>query len=176
MINKITLSGFAGSGKSTIAKAIAAKLNYDFISVGDFSRKFALDEYNMTINEFQEKCKIDPGLDIMIDNKFREFCNSHSNLIIDYRLGFHFIKNAYHILLKVSDNVAYQRINTANRSNEDATIEAIKKRNEVMRNRFLNLYQLDFTSESNYDLIIDTDLRNTEDITELILQSINKTA
>lgn len=45
--NKITLSGFAGTGKSTIGKHIAGKLSFEFISVGDFSRQFVKGNYKI---------------------------------------------------------------------------------------------------------------------------------
>ena len=115
MITKITLSGFAGSGKSTIGKNLQEALHFEFISVGNFSRKLAKEEYGMTINEFQQQCKDNPALDAEIDQKFQASCNSRDRLIIDYRLGFKFVQNAFHVLLKVSDAVAANRIQTANR-------------------------------------------------------------
>jgi len=43
---RITLSGFAGTGKSTVGKILANELEFEFISVGDFSREFAEKEYD----------------------------------------------------------------------------------------------------------------------------------
>lgn len=101
---RITLSGFAGSGKSTVGKILCDKLDYKFVSVGDSSREIAK-ERGLTINEFQEECKKDPKLDDLIDNKFTQLCNESNNIVADYRLGFHFIKNAFHVLLKISDEI-----------------------------------------------------------------------
>lgn len=175
MISKITLSGFAGSGKSTIGKNIQEVLNFEFISVGDFSRKLAKEEYGMTINAFQQKCIEEPELDAEIDQKFQNECNSKENLVIDYRLGFRFIKHAFHVLLKVSDKVASNRIQAANRIDETVSIKAINSRNENMRARFSSTYQIDFMDETNYHLVIDTNDLSPDEITNLIIKEFHKT-
>jgi predicted cytidylate kinase len=174
MIDKITLSGFAGSGKSTIGKNLQEAINFEFISVGNFSRKFAKEAYGMTINAFQQKCKEEPQLDQEIDNKFQNECNSKQNLVIDYRLGFKFIQNAFHVLLKVSDEVASNRIKTANRIDEAVSAKAINTRNDSMRKRFLSTYKVDFMDEVNYHFIIDTDNLTPEEITHLIIEEFKK--
>jgi len=51
----ITISGLPGSGKTTVAKKLSKKLNYEFISVGDLKGQFAK-EKGMTIDEFMRKC------------------------------------------------------------------------------------------------------------------------
>ena len=167
---KITLSGLAGTGKTTIGKILAQKLNYEFISVGDFSRKFALEQYGLNINEFQEKCKKDPALDQQIDEKFQEYCNKHSNLVIDYRLGFKFVQNAFNVLLQVSDEVASHRIQNANRQNENLDPQSILNRNTEMKNRFLSLYGVDFTQEQHYHLSLSTDNQSPEELAEVIIE------
>ncbi|QHI38932.1 Cytidylate kinase [Kordia antarctica] len=174
MIDKITLSGFAGSGKSTIGKNLQEALNFEFISVGNFSRKLANEEYKMTINAFQQKCTKNPKLDAEIDKKFQIECNSKDNLVIDYRLGFKFIQNAFHVLLKVSDQEAVSRIKAANRTDETISAKAIDTRNENMRTRFLSSYNVDFTNEKNYHLLIDTDSLTPKEITNLIIEEFKK--
>jgi predicted cytidylate kinase len=172
MNKKVTLSGNAGSGKSTVGKLIAEKLGCEFVSVGNFSRKFAEREFGLSINAFQDKCKQNPELDDLIDQKFKDYCNEHSNIVADYRLGFKFVENAFHILLKVSDKVAFSRIIQSNRKHESTNLESIIKRNQDMRQRFIDKYEADFTDESNYNLVIDTDKFSSESIADLITLKI----
>ncbi|MCX7550284.1 viperin family antiviral radical SAM protein [Xanthomarina sp. F2636L] len=171
MKNKITLSGFAGSGKSTVGELIQTKLGYEFISVGNYSRLFAKEYYGMTINQFQEKCKKEPELDFQIDEKFKSLCNSKKHAIIDYRLGFKFIEKGFHVLLKVSDNTAFERINIAKRESELTTPESVSSRNRTMRKRFLETYKVDFTDEMNYDLVINTDHLNSYQVASKIIKA-----
>ncbi len=169
---KITLSGLAGSRKSAVGKRIANRLNYQFISIGNYTRKFAREELNMNINEFQHKCKAEPNLDLYIDTKFANYCNSNKNLVIDYRLGFHFIKDALHVFLKVSENIAYKRIHKDNRPNEISSKIEIRNRNQTMRNRFKSLYNIDFTEQKNYDLVIDTNHLSLDEIVNILIKNI----
>ncbi len=171
MKNKITLSGFAGSGKSTVGKLIEDQLKFEFISVGNYSRAFAKQKHGMTINQFQKHCISHPELDNLIDDKFKTECNSKDNIVIDYRLGFHFIENAFNVLLKVSDQMASDRISLGNRVDEVTSAEAIKLRNEAMRTRFLKRYNVDFTDDNNYDLVINTDNFTPKEVSQQIIKN-----
>jgi len=175
----ITLSGLAASGKSTIGKLLAQELNWNFVSIGNYSRDYAKRNYNLGINEFQDYLKSHPELDIKIDKYFSEKVNESSNIIVDYRLGYFFIKNAFHVYLHVSENEAVKRLLKAKRVDEFKTIdtETIKKemnkRNQLMRSRFIETYSTDFMDESNYDLVINTDKYfDFKDIVKLIITEI----
>lgn len=178
MIDKISLSGLAGSGKSTVGKLLAEKLGWKFISVGEFSRKFALDNFGMDINEFQTYCKENPEMDKYIDENFANYIKSTSNLIVDYRLAYHFIKDCFHIYLDVSESVAIQRIcNGQGREFElqkyEDKVQVIKERNKQMRQRFIELYQTDFLDKNNYKLVVQVDNINVNQIVEIILKEYN---
>jgi len=170
---KITLSGKAGSGKSTVGKLLAEKLDFEFISIGNWTREYALKNHNMNINQFQEYCSLHPEVDQLIDINMSESCNLKNNIIIDYRLGFHFIKNSFNIYLNVSDAVAFNRINNANRINEDITKDDIDKRNQEMCFRFIKTYGVDINNLKNYDLVINTDQLIPEQIVNKIIVKLN---
>lgn len=169
---KITLLGCVGSGKTTVGNLLAAKLQYNFISIGNKTRQFA-ETKGMNITEFQEQCLSNPEMDRKIDLEFSSECNNAENLIIDYRLGFKFVKNAFHIFLKVSEETAIARLKAANRDNE--TFETISQRNDFFKNQFLNAYGVDYTMPKNYDLIIDVEqFSSPEQIVEFITNHLNQ--
>jgi predicted cytidylate kinase len=169
---RITLSGCVGSGKTTVGKLLANKLQYNFISIGNRTRQFA-ETKGLSIVQFQELCLTNPEMDKQIDFEFSNECNDSENLIIDYRLGFKFIKNAYHIFLKISEETAIERIKSANRNAE--TFETISQRNESFKNQFLNAYGVDYTMPKNYDLIVDVEqFKDAEEVVEFIIYKLNQ--
>lgn len=163
---KIVLSGAAGSGKSTVGKLLSQQLDWPFLSMGDFSRQFAEERYQLDINAFQDLCRTDPGIDKLLEESFIAKCKAIHNAVIDYRLGFHFIPDALHIFLTVSDSEAIRRVKAAGRKNEDAL--QVPERNRQMRERFVLQYGLDFLDFSNYDLVINTNGKSPEDICQSI--------
>jgi predicted cytidylate kinase len=179
MKTNISLSGLAGSGKSTVGKMLASKLNYAFMSIGNYTREYAKETLNMDINAFQNYCKENPKTDFYIDKAFSETTNSMSHCIIDYRLAYKFIHNCFHVFLLVSEKEAVKRISAANRKDEFANnsfseIEkTLNKRNELMRNRFIENYNTDFTDVSNYDLLVNTEeFETTQEIVEFIIKNL----
>lgn len=169
---KITLSGKVASGKTTIGKLLAKKLNYKFVSIGNKTREFA-EKQGLDIVSFQNHCLQNPEIDKQIDKTFSKECNEEKNLIIDYRLGFLFIRNAFHIFIKISDEAAIQRLKNANRQKE--THHTVKLRNYKFSQQFFEVYGIDYTAEKNYDLIIDADnFSSPDEIADFILNTINE--
>lgn len=169
--SRITLSGQVASGKSTIGKMLAKRLNYAFRSIENTTRELA-ESQGMNIVEFQQACLKDPAMDQKIDREFSSACNHSDKVVIDYRLGFHFIKNAFHVFLKVSDETALERLKKADRYNE--THDTIQVRNNTFRQQFERAYKVDYTDIIHYDLVVDVDQFYTVDeIVNLIINNIS---
>ncbi|MCX8523128.1 cytidylate kinase family protein [Chryseobacterium formosus] len=172
MTTKITLSGEVASGKTTVGKLLAEKLNYEFISLGTMVREKAKNE-GLHILDFQKKCKENPAIDLEIDGDFSNLCNSKDRLIIDYRMGFKFVTDAFHAFLKISEEDAVERLKSANRVNENH--ETVKQRNDSFKSQFINSYQVDYTKESHYDLIVPiNENRTAEEIADIIIIHLKK--
>ncbi len=129
----ITISGIAGSGKSTVAKLLAKKLNYKHYSIGDFMRELAK-ERGTTLLELSKEAEKDKSIDKELDKKQTELGKTKDNFVIDSRLGFHFIRNSKKIFLEVQLNEAAKRILKEKRQHEQykdiqESIEKIKTRN-----------------------------------------------
>ena len=172
---KIVLGGNAGSGKSTVGKMLAQKLGIPFVSVGDICRVRAV-VMGMDINRFQEYLKSNPDFDRAMDAYIVQHSRSLGCYVLDYRLGFHFLPWAFKVLLKVSDEKAAQRIAGRQAQGEGflaATVEQntllLNNMNVLMRQRFIELYGADFTDESRYDLVIETDNLTAGEIAEKTL-------
>ena len=169
---RITLSGEVASGKSTIGKLLAEKLNYSFISLGNKIRATAKSE-GLSIVDFQKNCERNPGKDLEIDKSFSEDCNSQEKIIIDYRLGYKFINDSFNIFLKVDEQEAERRMKNTVRFNETHT--TVIERNKITKQQFINAYNEDYTNPNNYDIVINTsDFSSQEAIALHIMNVILK--
>lgn len=164
--SRITLSGEVASGKSSVGKLLADRLSYSFTSIGNKTRIYA-ESRGLGIAEFQRECLINPELDKQIDTEFAIECNSKENLVIDYRLGFKFIEKGFHVLLRISEDSALERLKLANRDNE--TYHTLRERNNNFFTQFKNAYGIDYLDTKYYDLIIDVENFTTP---ELIVEAI----
>jgi len=177
-MKKITLSGLAGSGKSTVGKLLANKLGCRFISAGEISRQFATEKYGVDINTFQKICSEKPSIDVELDKYFEQQGQKLSNFVMDYRLGSLFIQDGYHIFLDVSNEEAARRIKMSERGNEflhddfNHKLQQLNERNKLMRERFMKLYNFDFTDHKNYHLVINTNIVDVNGCVENVLKSI----
>jgi len=174
----ITISGIAGSGKSTVAKLLAKKLNYKHYSIGDFMREIAK-ERNVTLLELSRQAEEDRSIDKELDKKQIELGKEQDNFVIDSRLGFHFIKNSIKVFLNVNLNEAAKRIFKEKREHEQykdvqESIEKIKTRISSEDKRYRGYYKVDYHNRDNYDIIIDTTEIKPEEVVEDILKKINQ--
>ena len=67
----ITISGVPGSGKSTAGKSVARKLGYEYVSMGDFRGKMAM-ERGLTIDELNKLGEKEDWTDRQADEYQRE--------------------------------------------------------------------------------------------------------
>jgi len=157
----ITISGDPGSGKSTVAKAIAEKLKIKHLSAGDFMRELAA-ERKMTILELTQKAEKDQSIDKEIDERTKKLAEQ-DNFIIDSRLAWYFIPKSLKIYLKCSADEAAKRVFTQKRGGieaENISLEQTKaniiKREQSEIKRYKKYYSVDFKKEENYDFVLDT--------------------
>lgn len=174
----ITISGTPGSGKSTIAKLLAQKLNLKHYSTGDFMRKIAKDR-KISLAELGEIAESDLSVDQEIDNWSEKLGKTENNFIIDSRLAFHFIPQAVKIFLDADIKTRVQRIFQDKRPGESAKTEKqmekeVLQRQESESKRYQEYYNVDHFDKTNYDLLIDTTDLTPEEIVDKILEFMKK--
>lgn len=174
---KIVIGGKPGTGKSTIGKLLAKKLNYKHYSNGDLCRKIA-EEKGISIMELTKLAEVDRSIDEMLDKRQKELGDKEDNFVIDSRIGFHFIKNSKSILLEANIEVRAKRIlNDRIRKEKNANLEETKKnileREKSELKRYKKYYNLDPYNPENYDFMIDTTSLTTEQTVAKIMQFVS---
>ena len=153
----ITLSGDIGSGKSSVAAELQKLTAFDIIGTGRIQRAIA-ERRGLTTLELNKISETDRSIDDEIDHFVIELGKIKDNLIIDSRLAWHFIPDAFKVYLSV---IGAERVFNAGRSDEnnpswEATLQNNMKRQASEDQRFHKLYDVHFRRYDNYDLIVDT--------------------
>jgi cytidylate kinase len=168
----IALSGDIGGGKSSVAKALQEITGYDVIGTGAIQRTIAK-KRGVTTLELNQISQTDRSIDDEIDNFVINLGKTGDKLIIDSRLAWHFIPNAFKVFLSVEPTIGAERVFNAERSDEDnpslqSTLENNAKRQAFEDERFYKLYAIKFRELSNYDLVVDTSYNEPQLIAEKI--------
>lgn len=179
----ITICGSLGSGKSSAAKGVAQVLGFKHFSSGDFMRKMAL-ERGISLNELATQAENDTSIDLEIDKKLRK-AGEMEKIVIDSRLAFHWMPESFKIYLDLAPEIAKERIFNdlkvnilRQQSEKSSTAEEIYKkitsRLESEKKRYLEMYNLDYTNKNNFDLVIDTNKNNLEQVVNIIVTEYKK--
>lgn len=174
----ITICGGLGSGKSSTAKMVASKLGFEHFSSGDFFRQVGL-ELGLSINELNKKAETDPSIDIKTDEKLRAM-NNRSKVVIDSRTAYHWIPQSFKVYLDLPVDIAKQRILNSIKENklrqqseQSSTVEEVYtkmiERFESEQKRYWDLYKINNKDMSQYDLVVDTNKNNLEQVVEIVI-------
>lgn len=175
----ITISGLPGSGKSTIGKMLAQKLGYKYYSIGDLRGKLAL-ERGLTIDELNALGEKEDWTDKEVDNYQRELGQSQDNFVMDGRLAFHFIPQAFKIFLTVDPAAAAQRVFQTPRPDEEraSSPEELQKhmaqRIQSDKRRYQKYYGLSLDDLTQFDVVLDTTRLTPDQIIARLLSVLKK--
>lgn len=181
----ITIAGKLGSGKSSTAKKVAEILGYEHKSTGDFMREIAVNR-GVSLGDLSVIAENDPSIDKELDDHNLNI-GTKNNVVLDSRLGFHFIPNSFKVFLDLDEETASERIlkdklNNPNRNTESTgdfdTVESIKEkiklRLESEKKRYKDLYNIeDHTDHSNFDLVLNTKEISLEEVSKRVVEEYN---
>ncbi len=170
----ITVGGLHGTGKSSVADAIAKEFNLRRMSAGIIFRQLAK-ERNLTLEEFSRVAEGNVDIDRLIDDKLREEAVK-GNAVIDGQLAAWMAgDNAdLKILLIASVENRIRRI-----SERDSTDFEYARRETITREgsekaRYFEYYGVDVSDHSIYDLIINTDKYELEEVITIVFTAIKE--
>lgn len=175
----VTISGRPGSGKSTVARAVAARLGLEHVSAGDFMRAMAA-ERGISVLRLSSIAENDNGgVDREIDERTRIFSQERDHFVIDARLAWHFIPSAVKVFLDVDLDVAAARIFDAGRGAEIENVDLATTRAGIERRlaseatRYKEYYGIDWLDPVHFDLVVDTDLLTVSEVIDVIIDFLD---
>ena len=171
---KITIAGLGGTGTSTVAKLLAKELGYEVMSGGDIFRQMAK-EKGMTIYEFDEYVKANPHFDKILDKKQEEYGKTHDNFVLESRIGWFFIPDAFKIKLECELNERIRRVQEREGGDEEILKEKTLAREATYTPRYKALYGIDdWQADKHFDMIIDATVDTPDIIVANIIKRLHK--
>ncbi|MFQ3321392.1 MAG: (d)CMP kinase [Candidatus Poseidoniales archaeon] len=175
---KVTISGPPGSGTSTLVSKLSKSRNWSYVNGGDVFRS-AAKKKGISIEEFSALCKLDLEVDRSLDSDLREIMTSSKPPeILESRLSGWWAQDlnldCKKIWIAVSDEVRAKRIQ--NREGGDFPSSLIKTRNRQRddMDRYMDLYGIDLDDMSPYDLILEADDKDEEEVFQLVDQYLEE--
>lgn len=167
----VAISGLHGTGKSTAAKAMAEKFDLKYVSAGQVFRKMA-EERDMSLSEFSSYVEDHPEIDKEIDKR-TAYEAKNDNVLIDARLGAWMAEEAdIRILLKAPLDVRVNRISERDGRPREEIKEETISREKSEKNRFKELYGIDVDDHSMFDLVLDTERFEKNEMIKLLESAV----
>jgi cytidylate kinase len=153
----VTVSGPAGSGKTTFAEALAAELGYEYVSGGDIFRSLA-DERGVSLVEFNRLAEEDDQVDRDLDRRLREIARDRDDLVLESRLAGWMAGEHADLKLWLDAPLAVRVERIADREDKDVDTarRETTERAESEARRYREYYDIDIEDRFIYDLVINT--------------------
>ncbi|WP_456481706.1 (d)CMP kinase [Methanopyrus sp.] len=175
----ITIGGLPGSGTTTMARRLAEHYGLKHVYAGEIFRKMA-EERGADLEEFSKVAEDNPEIDLEIDRRQREAAEE-GNVVLEGRLAafvaageLDHVKGpdlaTLKIWLKAPLEVRAERVAKREGIDVEEARRRIQEREKSELKRYKEIYGVDPTDLSPYDLVLDTS-RWSEDETFSILKA-----
>lgn len=172
----VTISGVPGSGKTTVARMLAARLGVEHVYAGDLYRQEAK-RRGLALEEFTRLCESDYSVDRALDEAMAARARA-GDVVLEGRLaGYLAAQNgldALKVWLDASDEVRARRVAEREDGDWRAVLEANRVRHGSDSRRYLAIYGFDLADTAVYDAILDTDDRTPEALVEDLIARVRQ--
>ncbi len=172
---RITVSGFPGSGTTSLARHLSSVHEFELISAGEVFRQMAR-ERNMTIAEFGALAENEPGIDAQIDERQKNLASSRDNIIIEGRLSGWMVPEAdLKIWLTAPLEIRVERILARDQiDNIEDAVKMTIEREKCESIRYRTYYDIEIEDLSIYHLILNSAYWSVEQIGAIVDTAISQ--
>jgi len=179
----ICISGMAGTGKSTLSKKLAEKYNLKCYSGGDALKELAKAEgYDVSrqgwwespegLNFLKERV-IDPKFDKAVDAKLLEYAQQGNVLLDSWTMPW-LLKEGFKIWLIASIEKRAARVAERDKITVNKAFKVLEEKEAMTKAIYKKLYGFVLGEDfAPFDLVLDTDNLNAEEVFEVLCRVIN---
>jgi cytidylate kinase len=169
----ITISGLPGSGTTTTARLVRKDLDLEHVTAGMIFRNLAV-ERNMTLQEFSEYAEEHPEVDWELDRRMVNR-GKEGDVILEGRLTAWMAERegleALKVWLTAPEEIRAERVAQREGITKDQALEANRDREESERTRYQDIYDIDLTDRSVYDLEVNTHKNDPDEVAERVVEA-----
>jgi cytidylate kinase len=169
----VTISGPAGSGKSTAAASLAETLDYEHVSGGDIFRELAA-ERGLTPLELNKLAEEDDQIDRDLDRRQREIAEERDDVVLESRLaGWMAGEHAdFRVWLDAPLSIRAERIADREDKSVELARKETKERGDSEALRYQEYYNIDIDELGIYDLALNTARLSPEGVLNVVLTTL----
>ena len=174
----ICISGMAGTGKSTLAKKLAAKYRLKYYSGGDALKALAAEEEYDTSScgfwespeglRFLEKRAKDSKFDKAVDEKLLEYATCGNVLLDSWTMPW-LVKSGFKIWLLASMEKRAERVAQRDKLSVEEAQQMLKEKEAKTKAIYKQLYGFSLGEDFKpFDLVLDTDNLNADEVFQVL--------
>ncbi len=180
----IVISGMSAAGKTTVSRILANRLGVNAIGGGEILREMAKERgYDPTGDDwwdtdqgmkFLKEREADSEFDKEADNRLRMKIRKGNIIITSYTAPW-ITKEGFKVWLSASTGTRTERMAKRDRLTIEKTKGIVKVRDIENIKLYKELYGINLDNDTKpFDLIIDTNDKDPEQIADIILENIGK--